>query len=179
QHEILSASTAMMRAIPEGPKPVIACVEGVATAAGCQLVSFCDLAVCSEEARFATPGVNIGLFCTTPLVGVGRKVARKHAMEMALTGDFISGADAYRMGLVNRVVPTETLREETEALAQKIASRSAQAIAIGKPTFYKQIDMPLDDALAFTLQRMIDGSQTDDAHEGSQAFFEKRDPEWK
>lgn len=178
QTQILTACANMMRAIPEGPKPVIACVEGVATAAGCQLVAFCDLAICSDEARFATPGVNVGLFCTTPLVGIGRKIHRKHALEMALTGEFVSAEDAYRMGLVNRVVAKSNLREEVEAFAQNIATKSAQSIAIGKRAFYKQVDMSLDEALEYTLQVMIDGSQTDDAHEGSKAFFEKRAPEW-
>ncbi len=178
QKEILDACADMMLGIMRGPKPVIACVPGIATAAGCQLVAACDLALASDQAKFATPGVNIGAFCTTPLVTIGRKMHRKHAMEMALTGDFISAEDACRFGLINRAVPLENLHDETEKLAQRIAARSAQAIASGKPVFYRQVEMPVADAFVFATQAMIEGAQTDDAKEGSKAFFEKRPPAW-
>ncbi len=178
QRKILDACAAMMLSIMRGPKAVIASVAGIATAAGCQLVSACDLALASDQARFATPGVNIGAFCTTPLVNIGRKIHRKHAMQMALTGELISAQDAYRFGLVNSVVPLRYLREETEKLAQLIAGKSAQAIATGKRAFYEQIDMPVEEAFAYATREMIAGTRTDDAKEGSRAFFEKRPPAW-
>jgi enoyl-CoA hydratase/carnithine racemase len=178
QEEILRSCANLMLGIQRGPKPVIACVPGIATAAGCQLVSACDLAIASEQAQFGTPGVNIGAFCTTPLVGIGRKMHRKHAMEMALTGDLVSAQDAYRFGLINRVVPLAELHEVTERLAQRIALKSAQAIASGKPAFYRQIEMPIEEAFAFATRAMIDAAQAEDAKEGSKAFFEKRPPVW-
>lgn len=179
QREILTRCAEMMLTIVHGARPVIACVEGTATAGGCQLVSTCDLAVASDTAKFCTPGVNIGGFCTTPLVGIGRKVQRKHAMELALTGDMFSAEDAFRFGLVNRVASAETIRDETEALAQKIASKSSVAIKLGKKAFYQQIDMPLEEAYAFALEKMIEVGSTSDAAEGTKAFFEKRAPQWK
>ena len=133
----------LMQAIVALPKPVIAAVEGVATAAGCQLVAACDLAIAGEKARFALPGVNIGLFCSTPLVAVGRAISRKHAMEMALTGALYTAAEAERFGLVNRVVPEGRALREAQALAREIAERSAATIAIGKRAFYAQIEAPL------------------------------------
>ena len=178
QREILTRCAEMMMTIMHGARPVIACVEGTATAGGCQLVSTCDLAVASDTAKFCTPGVNIGGFCTTPLVGIGRKIQRKHAMELALTGDMFSADDAFRFGLVNKVVSPEKIRSETEALAQKIAAKSSTAIKLGKKAFYQQIDMPIEEAYAFALEKMIEVSGTADAAEGTRAFFEKRTPRW-
>ena len=175
---ILEDCARMMLAIVHSPKAVIACVQGTATAAGCQLVSACDLAVASEDSRFCTPGVNIGTFCTTPLVGIGRNMHRKHAMEMALTGDLLPAEDALRFGLVNKVVQPESLVQETEALAAKIASKSAKAIRYGKETFYRQIDMPLEDAFRFATDAMLEGLVSPESTEGSLAFLQKRSPDW-
>ncbi|MDJ0655818.1 MAG: enoyl-CoA hydratase [Xanthomonadales bacterium] len=176
---ILQACSSMMLGMVQSPKAIIACIEGTATAAGCQLVSACDLAIASEEARFATPGVNIGSFCTTPLVGIGRNMHRKHAMELALTGEMFSAADAVRMGLVNRAVPRDQVRPETGKLAESIASRSARGIAAGKAAFYHQIDLPIEQAFEFANQAMLEVMTSDDAEEGTRAFLEKRKPVWK
>jgi enoyl-CoA hydratase/carnithine racemase len=151
----------------------------VATAAGCQLVATCDLAVASEEARFATPGVKIGLFCSTPMVAVSRKVGRKRAMEMLLTGDFISADEALAAGLVNRVVPAEELSAATRQLADKIAAASPLVVGIGKQAFYRQIDMPLHEAYEYTSGVMVANAELEDAQEGMRAFLEKRPPEWR
>jgi enoyl-CoA hydratase/carnithine racemase len=175
---ILEDCARMMLAIVHSPKAVIACVQGVATAAGCQLVSACDLALASEEARFCTPGVNIGTFCTTPLVGIGRNIHRKHAMEMALTGDLMSAADAVRFGLVNQALPADAVRTAVEALAAKIAGKSARAIRAGKETFYRQVDMPLEEAFRYATDAMVQGLVSTEAEEGTRAFLEKRSPQW-
>lgn len=175
---ILQDCSEMMLALVHSPKAVIACVQATATAAGCQLVSACDLAIASDEARFCTPGVNIGIFCTTPLVGIGRNIHRKHAMEMALTGDLFPAEDAVRFGLVNRAVPAAQVRAVSEELAQKIASRSAQGIGSGKEAFYRQIDMPIEEAFSFANEAMLCGMTTDDAAEGTRAFLEKRPAVW-
>lgn len=175
---ILEDCARMMLAIVHSPKAVIACVQGTATAAGCQLVSACDLAVASQDVKFCTPGVNIGTFCTTPLVGIGRNMHRKHAMEMALTGDLMPAEDALRFGLVNKVVHPDHLIQETEALAEKIASKSAKAIRNGKTTFYRQIDMPLEDAFRYATDAMLQGLLSPEATEGSLAFLQKRSPDW-
>ena len=177
--QILLDCSQMMLAIVHSPKAIIACVQGTATAAGCQLVSACDLAVADEAASFCTPGVNIGLFCTTPLVGVGRNIHRKHAMEMALTGDMFSSADAVRFGLLNRAVPAAELRGATEALARQIATKSAQGIRSGKEAFYRQIDMPLEEAFKYANEAMLCGMTSADAEEGTSAFFERREPNWR
>ena len=177
--QVLLDCSRMMLAIVHSPKAIIARVQGTATAAGCQLVSACDLALAAESASFCTPGVNIGLFCTTPLVGVGRNIHRKHAMEMALTGDMIPSVDAVRFGLINRAVPAEALRAETEALAKKIAAKSAQGIRSGKEAFYRQIDMPLEEAFRYANEAMLCGMTSPDAEEGTRAFFERRAPEWR
>ena len=176
--QVLDDCAAMMLAIVHSPRAVIAGVQGIASAAGCQLVSACDLALASEEALFCTPGVNIGTFCTTPLVGIGRNIARKHAMEMALTGDLMPAADAQRFGLVNRVVPAAELHAEVAALAAKIASKSAGAIRAGKETFYRQVEMPLEQAFSFATEAMVGGLMSADAGEGTRAFLEKRRPQW-
>ena len=167
-----------MQAIVALPKPVIAAVEGVATAAGCQLVAACDLAVAGERARFGLSGVNFGLFCSTPLVAVGRTIPRKRAMEMAMTGRLYSAAEAERFGLVNRVVPEGRALEEAQALAKTVAQHSASTLAIGKRAFYAQIERPLDEAYAVASLAMIDNLAEPDSVEGIGAFLEKRRPTW-
>ena len=168
----------MMQAIVRLPQPVIACVHGAAAAAGCQLVASCDLAVAAVSATFSTPGVNIGLFCTSPMVPLSRNLARKHAMDMLLTGEAISAADALRIGLVNRVVAAGEERAEAMRLAQRIASRSPTAIAIGKKAFYSQIEMDLAHAYDAAARIMVENMMEADAQEGIAAFLAKRAPEW-
>ena len=177
---LLEACAALMTRIMHAPKPVIACVQGIASAAGCQLVSACDLAIASEQATFCTPGVNIGVFCTTPLVGIGRNVSRKHALEMALTGQQFDATAAERFGLINRVVPATMLQQATRELALTIASRSPESVARGKSTFYQQVEMPLDEAFQLANQVMLDNLTSEgDAKEGMGAFLDKREPEWR
>jgi enoyl-CoA hydratase/carnithine racemase len=168
----------MMTSVVQLPQPVIACVHGIASAAGCQLVASCDLAVASADARFATPGVNIGLFCSTPMVALTRNVAPKHAMEMLLTGGAITADDALRIGLVNRVVPPGEERAEAMRLAQHIASKSARAIRVGKRAFHAQRTMGLDDAYAHASRVMVENLLDPDAAEGIGAFLAKRPPQW-
>jgi enoyl-CoA hydratase/carnithine racemase len=177
--EIMTACSAMMQAIVHLPKPVIAAVQGIATAAGCQLVAICDLAVASEAATFATPGVDIGLFCSTPMVPLSRNVPRKQAMEMLLTGEPISAATARDIGLVNRVVPAGNERNAAIALAQKVARKSAYTIKIGKAAFYRQAEMSLADAYRYTAEVMTENMMARDAEEGIGAFIEKREPKWQ
>ncbi len=160
------------------PKPVIARVHGVATAAGCQLVASCDLAVAAENARFATPGVNIGLFCSTPMVALSRNVGRKMAMEMLLTGELIDAARAQAIGLVNQVVPEAELDAAVAALAGKIAAKSPLTLAIGKEAFYRQAEMELDAAYAYAAEAMTRNMLARDAAEGIDAFLAKRSPTW-
>ncbi len=179
QREIFDRCTEMMMAILHGDKPVIACIQGVATAGGAQLVATCDLAVAAKTARFCTPGVSLGGFCTTPLIGVGRNMHRKHAMEMALTGDMFDAEDAVRFGLINRAVPDNQLREQTEALAQKIAAKSSEAIRLGKKAFYQQMDMPIEQAYLFGIDKMIEVNTGEDARRGIKAFFTKQKPVWQ
>ncbi|MDE3175690.1 MAG: enoyl-CoA hydratase [Pseudomonadota bacterium] len=167
-----------MRGLTEHPKPVIAAVEGIATAAGCQLVAACDLAVAGAKARFSLPGARNGGFCSTPLVAVGRAVSRKHAMELALTAEFIDAERAEAFGLVNRVVPEGQALASAQALATTIASRPSSATALGKRTFYEQIDMPLGQAYARASRAMVESFQYEDAFEGRAAFLEKRPPKW-
>ena len=169
----------LMETIQAIPQPVIAKVHGVATAAGCQLAATCDLIVAAEEARFATPGVKIGLFCSTPMVALSRAVGQKKAMEMLLTGDFISAEEALAEGLVNRVVPAEDLDAETLELAEKIAEASPLVVGVGKQAFYRQIEMPVEQAYAYTKEIMSFNASFADAQEGMCAFLEKRKPEWK
>lgn len=169
----------VMQQLVRLPKPVIAQVQGVATAAGCQLVASCDLAVAAESARFATPGVNIGLFCSTPMVALTRNLSRKAAMEMLLTGEMLPAQRAYELGLINRVVADEQLEEATLALAQQIAGKSPKTLAIGKEAFYQQLEMPLSEAYAYTSEVMTENLMALDAHEGICAFVEKRPPQWK
>jgi enoyl-CoA hydratase/carnithine racemase len=168
----------LMMSIVKHPKPVIAEVQGLASAAGCQLVASCDLAVAADTARFCTPGVNIGLFCSTPMVALARNVAPKHAMEMLLTGDIIDAEEAFRMGLVNRVVPANALSETVSGLAAKIASKSRATVRIGKQAFYRQLDLPLEEAYAFTARVMTENLLQRDAEEGIAAFIGKRPPQW-
>jgi enoyl-CoA hydratase/carnithine racemase len=169
----------LMEIIQTIPQPVIAQVHGVATAAGCQLAATCDLIVASEDARFATPGVKIGLFCSTPMVALSRAIGQKKAMEMLLTGKFISAEEALAEGLVNKVVPAEDLETETRTLAEKIAEASPLVVGIGKGAFYKQLEMPTEQAYAYTKEVMSFNASFADAQEGICAFLEKRKPEWK
>ncbi len=169
----------LMITITRIPQPVIARVHGVATAAGCQLVATCDLAVASTEARFATPGVNIGLFCSTPMVALSRAVGRKQAMEMLLTGDMIDAAEAHRIGLVNRVVEPARLDAEVEGLTGTILAKSPRVVAIGKEAFYRQIPMDLEKAYALAGRVMTENMLLRDAGEGIDAFLEKRPPAWR
>ena len=176
--EIMTACSAMMQAIVHLPKPVVAAVQGVATAAGCQLVASCDLAVASEAATFATPGVDIGLFCSTPMVALSRNVPRKQAMEMLLTGEPISAATARDIGLVNHVVAAGAERDAAIALAQKVALKSAYTIKIGKAAFYRQAEMSLAGAYRYAAEVMTENMMARDAEEGIGAFIEKREPKW-
>jgi enoyl-CoA hydratase/carnithine racemase len=177
--EIMTACSAMMQAIVHLPKPVVAAVQGVATAAGCQLVASCDLAVASEAATFATPGVDIGLFCSTPMVALSRNVPRKQAMEMLLTGEPISAATARDIGLINRVVAPGTERDAAIALAQKVALKSAYTVKIGKAAFYRQAEMSLAGAYRYAAEVMTENMMARDAEEGIGAFLEKREPKWQ
>lgn len=177
--ETFATSSRLMMTIVNLPKPVIAKVHGVATAAGCQLVASCDLAIADEHTRFATPGVNIGLFCSTPMVSLSRNVARKQAMEMLLTGDFISAQRAYEIALINRVVPFEELDSATNELAHKIASKSPLTLKIGKEAFYEQLDKDMEGAYEYCSRVMVENMMARDAEEGIDAFLEKRDPVWK
>jgi enoyl-CoA hydratase/carnithine racemase len=177
--EIMTACSAMMQAIVHLPKPVIAAVQGMATAAGCQLVASCDLAIASEAASFATPGVDIGLFCSTPMVALSRNVPRKQAMEMLLTGEPISAATARDVGLVNRVVAAGTERDAAIELAEKVALNSAYTIKLGKEAFYRQAEMSLASAYRYAAEVMVENMMARDAAEGIGAFIEKRDPKWQ
>ncbi|MEY9494764.1 enoyl-CoA hydratase [Bradyrhizobium sp. 13971] len=177
--QIMNACSAMMQAIVRLPKPVVAAVQGIATAAGCQLVASCDLAVASEAAAFATPGVDIGLFCSTPMVALSRNVPRKQAMEMLLTGEPVSAATAQSIGLVNRVVSAGTERDAAIALAEKVALKSAYTVKLGKEAFYRQAEMNLADAYRFAAEVMTENMMARDAEEGIGAFIEKRDPKWQ
>ena len=177
--QVFARCSALMQQIVLLPKPVIAEVHGIATAAGCQLVATCDLAVASAPARFATPGVNIGLFCSTPMVALSRAVGRKAAMEMLLTGDLVDAATAKALGLVNRVVPPAELGAATLALARQIAAKSALTVAIGKEAFYRQAELGLADAYRYAAEVMTTNMLARDAAEGIDAFLEKRPPVWR
>ena len=177
--DIMGRCAAMMQAMVGAPTPVIAAVEGIATAAGCQLVASCDLAVAGASARFCTPGVNIGLFCSTPMVALSRKVHRKRAMEMLLLGDMITAEDAENYGLVNRVVPEGDALPHALRMAETIASKSPATIAIGKDAFYKQIELPLSEAYDYASDAMVKNMLLNDAEEGIGAFLEKRKPHWR
>ena len=176
---LLAQCTRLMTTLTEYPKPIIAAVEGAATAAGVQLIASCDLAVGSSTARFCTPGVNIGFFCHTPAVPLSRNLTRKHALEMLLTGEFIGAPRALEMGLLNRVAPEGKALDEAIAMARIIAQKSPQALAMGKRSFHAQADRPVDEAYAAATDFMVDNMLMPDAIEGVSAFLGKRKPEWK
>jgi len=176
---IMQRCSAVMLTILRLPQPVIAAVEATATAAGCQLVATCDLAVASTSAKFCTPGVHIGLFCSTPMVALSRNLTRKHALEMLFTGDMISAEDAYRVGLVNHVVEPGTAREEALKLARKIAAKSTAVVKLGKEAFYRQLEMGIADAYEHATEVMVKNMMARDAKEGISAFVEKRQPTWE
>jgi enoyl-CoA hydratase/carnithine racemase len=177
--ELFERCSAMMLAIARSPRAIIAAVDGIATAGGCQLAAACDLAMASERARFCTPGVNNGGFCTTPHVALVRAIGRRNAMEMALTGDLFSAADAHRFGLVSRVFASEDFGREAHAFAAQIASKSAEAIAQGKPAFYAQADMSLEDAYRFANPVMVEGMLSTASGKGMAAFAKKKKAEWR
>jgi enoyl-CoA hydratase/carnithine racemase len=179
ERAIFGACTRMMQTIQQIPQPVIAAVQGIATAAGCQLVATCDLAVASEKATFATPGVKIGLFCSTPMVAVSRNIGRKRALEMLLTGKPIDAHTAAAWGLVNRVVRPEDLDRAALELANQVASASPLTLRIGKQAFYRQIDVGQDEAYELMSETMSENAMTCDAQEGMSAFLEKRTPTWR
>jgi enoyl-CoA hydratase/carnithine racemase len=179
EQAIFDTCTRMMETIQRVPQPVIAAVQGVATAAGCQLVATCDLAIASEEATFATPGVRIGLFCSTPMVAVSRNIGRKRALEMALTGKTVDANTAADWGLVNRVVPAQELDSAALELAREIASSSPLTLQIGKQAFYQQIEESQETAYRLMSRTMTENAMTCDAQEGMQAFLDKRKPTWK
>ena len=176
--DLFTRCSALMQSIPSLPKPVIAQVHGIATAAGCQLVASCDLAVAAEGTRFGVNGVNIGLFCSTPMVALSRNVPRKHAFEMLTTGGFIEAERARELGLINRIAPPEALEAETMELAGTIAAKLGPAVRIGKRAFYEQMELPLAEAYAFTGAVMVENMMLDDTNEGINAFIEKRKPGW-
>ena len=176
---LFGTCTNVMTSIRNLPQPVIAQVHGIATAAGCQLVATCDMAIAAEGTRFGVNGVNIGLFCSTPMVALSRNIPRKQAFEMLTTGSFVSAERAAEIGLVNRVVPYATLDEHTQALAQTVASKLSAAVTYGKQAFYQQLEMDVDAAYAFTGEVMATNMAEPDTEEGIAAFLEKRDPRWK
>jgi enoyl-CoA hydratase/carnithine racemase len=176
--DLFERCSRVMARIQSMPQPVIAQVHGIATAAGCQLVATCDMAVAAEGTRFGVNGVNIGLFCSTPMVALSRNILRKHAFEMLTTGEFIDASRAQELGLVNRVVPEQDLAMETQALSDKIAAKLGVAVKIGKQAFYNQLQMPTDQAYAYTGDVMVENMLHRDTEEGISAFLEKRDPAW-
>ena len=177
--KLFDTCSALMKLIVACSKPVIAEVSGVATAAGCQLVASCDLATAADSARFATPGVNIGLFCSTPMVALSRNVNKKHAMEMLLTGDMIDAKKAKEIGLINNYFHISELAKETMTLANKIASKSSMTVSIGKDAFYSQSELDLSSAYEYTSKVMVENMLKEDAEEGIGAFIEKRPPRWR
>ena len=177
--KIMKKCSKMMQTIIKCPKPIIAEVAGTATAAGCQLVASCDLAYASSSAKFATPGVNIGLFCSTPMVALSRNASSKQSMEMLLTGDLISAEEAEQKGLINKSLSGDDLENYLLEKAKKISSKSSTTLKIGKKAFYRQIEMPLDKAYEYASQVMVENMMDQDAKEGIEAFLEKRNPNWK
>ena len=177
--KLMKQCSALMQTVVRLPKPVIARVHGIATAAGCQLVASCDLAVAADTVKFATPGVNIGLFCSTPMVALSRNVPRKHAMEMLLTGEMIDAARAAQIGLINKAVPAEQLDDAVWGIARDIASKSAHTLAIGKEAFYVQLEKGLSEAYDYASEVMVKNMLARDAEEGISAFIEKREPTWE
>ena len=177
--ELFKTCSSLMQLIVNCSKPVIAEVNGIATAAGCQLVASCDLAISSNSAKFATPGVNIGLFCSTPMVALSRNVSKKDSMKMLLTGDMINSEEAKRISLINDFVPEEDLTKSVMLLAEKISKKSASVVSIGKEAFYKQSELNLFDAYEYTSRVMTENTLNENAKEGIDAFLEKRDPNWR
>lgn len=177
--ELFARCATMMKSILALPQPAIAAVEGAAVAAGCQLVATCDLAIAGDKAEFGLPGVKAGLFCSTPLVAVGRAISRKRALEMAMTGDLCSAQEAERLGLVNRVVPAGTAEQEANKLALSLIKHSGKTLALGKAAFYKQIEMPIANAYDFASRAMVENLAERDADEGISAFLDKRAPRWE
>ena len=177
--KLFNTCSELMQLIVNNPKPIIAEVNGIATAAGCQLVASCDLAIGSDKAKFATPGVNIGLFCSTSMVALSRNISNKHAMEMLLTGEMIDAKKAKEIGLINNNVSSKNLMQETLKLAKKVASKSSMTLKVGKHAFYAQSSLDLSEAYKYTSKVMLDNILKDDAKEGIDAFINKRDPEWK
>ena len=177
--DLFESCSILMQSIVNCPKPVIAEIDGIATAAGCQLVASCDLAIASNSSSFATPGVNLGLFCSTPMVALSRNVKKKDAMKMLLTGDIIDSSEAKRISLINDHVPSENLSKEVMQLANKIASKPMQTVKIGKSAFYKQAELSLSEAYKYTSKIMADNTMNADAKEGISSFLEKRDPKWE
>ena len=177
--KLFDTCSLLMKLIVSCPKPVIAEVPGIATAAGCQLVASCDLATASDSAQFATPGVNIGLFCSTPMVALSRNVSKKHAMEMLLTGDMVNAKKAKEIGLINNYFQTEELTKETMVLANKIASKSTAIVSVGKGAFYTQSELDLYAAYEYTSKVMVKNILQEDAKEGIDAFLETRSPKWE
>ena len=177
--DLFTSCSNLMQLIINTPKPIIAEVNGVATAAGCQLVASCDLAIASDDSKFATPGVNLGLFCSTPMVALSRNVSKKDAMAMLLTGDMISADKAKEIGLINDIYSTDEVTNQTMKLAQKIATKSSLTLATGKKAFYAQAEMHLSNAYEYTSRVMTENLMRDDAKEGINAFIEKRDPDWQ
>ena len=175
---LINSCSDLMIKIINNSKPIIAEVSGIATAAGCQLVASCDLAYASENSKFATPGVNIGLFCSTPMVALSRVVKSKHSMEMLLTGDFIDANKAKNIGLINNYFSEDSLVDEIRQMANKIANKSSQTVKIGKKAFYNQAQMKTDDAYKYASEIMIDNMMNQDSDEGISAFLEKREPDW-
>jgi enoyl-CoA hydratase/carnithine racemase len=179
QQKLFKQCGKVMMTLTEMPQPVIARIHGIATAAGCQLVAMCDLGVAAEGAKFAVSGVNLGLFCSTPSVALGRAMGRKQAMEMLLTGDFIDAAEAQRRGLVNRVVPLDQIDAEVKKLTDSICAKTPVALAMGKQLFYRQLEMGLEGAYQLAAETMACNMMAHDAQEGIDAFMQKRKPEWK
>ena len=178
-NSIMKKCSKMMQSITNNPKPIIAEVAGTATAAGCQLVASCDLAYANKSAKFATPGVNIGLFCSTPMVALSRNLSNKHSMEMLLTGDLISSEKAFKIGLVNDVLENNDLKSYVESQALKISKKSSLTLKIGKQAFYKQINMTLNEAYDYASKIMVENMLNLDAKEGIDAFISKREPRWQ
>ena len=176
--QLFDSCSELMQMIVSNPKPVIAEVDGIATAAGCQLVASCDLALATNDSKFATPGVNIGLFCSTPMVALSRNVAKKHAMEMLLTGDMIDSINAKAIGLINNHVSKDLLMEKTLSIANKIANKSAMTVKMGKQAFYIQSELELSEAYKYTSKIMVENMLKEDAKEGIDAFINKRNPQW-
>lgn len=177
--DLFARCTSVMMGLQRLPQPVIAQVHGIATAAGCQLVASCDLAIATEDCRFGVNGVNIGLFCSTPMVALSRNIPRKHAFEMLTTGEFMPATRAAELGLINRTVPSDQLESETRSMAETIASKLSAAVKVGKEAYYQQLEMPIEQAYAYTSDVIVENLMQRDTIEGMAAFLEKRTPDWE